>query len=1191
MDKGKIFAILEIPETKDEEQIRAAYRALLSQVNPEDDPEGFKELRRAYEEALAYARSDDSRDGENEGDNISGMFPVPDGVCGEFIQKVAEVYHSISRRTNPAEWKELMKAPVLQSLDEGEPAKWALFSWLSQNFRLPCAIWKYLDEVFSIQDNKSEFAEHMPTGFVHYMLYMIVDEDEKREFPFGKFEGADDADYDGFLQEYMALSNENEEKTKKALLERGRKLKQMERFGIKHPWFSLEKTEYLAKSGKTEEAARDIRVLMEQNKEDEKIQLAGANILLDCGFTEEAAAIFEGYLEQEERTGHGIYLAAFGLACIEASQKNWEEAYTLAADAGRQEYSEELNELLTQIQEELISLYIPNADTLTQEQAVRLLGCFLRLGKNEEGMAFAEAYPKYHQDTAEWHRQIAWLALVSGDAQKALSEVAFWENCIAAGESKEPEKEEAACAHVKGRALNVLYRRKREEQRADAAGEEGQEAEKMQAASGDSCEQILAQALAAHDRAIELCPDDIDYRMLRMLLLRDAEDYRQVVDACEQILELDGQFFWACYYMQEAYEKLRMAQEVVDSFYRAKAIYAGHPDIYLRALKVFMAYGQYQDAMGILEQAEEAGAESHELMVKKIAVLEEFVEDNESCKRADEWAEQVIRRLKKEKASDELLAEAYMQRAYVNDTVDRDYPCIQPEMDRKCAEKALRLVNSARTKYYLARYYVEKEIHYKKAYRYLKECEEDGMDYEWMFFYIAKCHEEFKEWDKAIEYYKKMAEKNPDSRACYWRIAWLYRRKLGRTLQPEYAQEALRYLEIQEEKCGESSMNFRQKALVHRYMREYETALAEVEQGLALRADSWMWQTKGQLLMSLDRYDEAIECFENAITTEDRYGEDDGYSAGQIFQILLKKNDIAACIAYMEKAEEAVLSEEAKQTYQEKLSDAEAIAGHYDRALYWLEKRYGSVDITKRTCDNLEEDADRIEAILYVWLRFMPDSEAFEEAVEKCRLAAATTEQAAEDESASYADRALICHNMGEMYSCLDEHEKAAAFLEQAWKLSRKAKGYTHTENLLLNLMESYYWAGDLKKAKFYGEKYKKELSKKYKECEGLGLTMEELLTRETTESRNTLYSMFCYAYYTGQYDLARTYAKWMSERCMCYWCNTDGCTEMLEVQGILAMHDGRIEEAKACFEQANRACFRGDNTDARMLLRRLLRK
>ena len=55
MDETISFSILEIEKTKDKQVIQDAYRRLLVKVNPEDDPEGFKRLREAYEAANAYA--------------------------------------------------------------------------------------------------------------------------------------------------------------------------------------------------------------------------------------------------------------------------------------------------------------------------------------------------------------------------------------------------------------------------------------------------------------------------------------------------------------------------------------------------------------------------------------------------------------------------------------------------------------------------------------------------------------------------------------------------------------------------------------------------------------------------------------------------------------------------------------------------------------------------------------------------------------------------------------------------------------------------------------------------------------------------------------------------------------------------------------------------------------------------------
>lgn len=62
MDEKQIWLVLGIEATKEEEEIKQAYRSRLVSTNPEEDPEGFKRLRKAYEMALELAAETDSRE-------------------------------------------------------------------------------------------------------------------------------------------------------------------------------------------------------------------------------------------------------------------------------------------------------------------------------------------------------------------------------------------------------------------------------------------------------------------------------------------------------------------------------------------------------------------------------------------------------------------------------------------------------------------------------------------------------------------------------------------------------------------------------------------------------------------------------------------------------------------------------------------------------------------------------------------------------------------------------------------------------------------------------------------------------------------------------------------------------------------------------------------------------------------------
>ena len=94
MEKQLMFHILGIEETKDEQVIRDAYRAVLRTVNPEDDPDGFKRLREAYEGAINLARRSEENE-EKEKTEID-----------LWVDRVDEIYQDIVTRCDEEEWKE-----------------------------------------------------------------------------------------------------------------------------------------------------------------------------------------------------------------------------------------------------------------------------------------------------------------------------------------------------------------------------------------------------------------------------------------------------------------------------------------------------------------------------------------------------------------------------------------------------------------------------------------------------------------------------------------------------------------------------------------------------------------------------------------------------------------------------------------------------------------------------------------------------------------------------------------------------------------------------------------------------------------------------------------------------------------------------------------------------------------------------
>lgn len=1176
MDIQRVFEALGLSVTKDEGQIRNAYRKLLVGVNPEDDPEGFKRLREAYEEAITYAETPDE---EEEG--IQEADWMENGAVGEFLRRLADIYETFPRRLDAEEWKALLNDPILSSLDDGETAKWGLFSYLAENYRLPGRIYKLLDGAFFIEEDQEEFKEHLPENYVDYILYKIH-EDERSDFPYELFWGAPNAEYDRFLSLYSELMNARDHSTREGLQELAGRLDELEATGIRHPWLSQERVLWLYHTGETEEAVSRMRKLLQEYGKDERICLSGAQLLQRAGYAEEARGYFEQYLEREDGTDYGCYRALYGLAELEADAENWEKAREYLTDAGKLQNTDESRELLKEVSGKLAEQYKERILELTTEEAQQFGWMCYEADMDSEGLAFFEEHPEHYEDTESCHKLMTLLYRATENMDGVLKEVKAWRQCLEQEEQFDLEidacrAQYALTFYKEGEALHKLYQRALEGDQADSP----------------QMQELYESILRVLNRAVELAPEDPDYRMERMLLYRTGKDYRKMVDECEEILEKNPRHFWACFYLQEAYEKLRMAQQVVNTFYRAKDIYSGHPVIYVRALEVFEAYDRYEDALDILHQAEEAGVDNyHPLVVGKLRVLYQLARDEESWQEAVRYAEAAKKRLLEEDAWEQLLHDAYMEMAYLYEDGLRYVGKESAEREERlsccydCVQDALKLQDSLRARYFMGKYYLVYRKEARKAYECLKACEERGMDFEWMYFYIARCHESFEEWNEAIEYYKKVVEKNPENKDTYWRIGWLYRRKFNRTEQREYAERALYYINLQDEKFGDRNQGHRWRGYIYMRLKEYDKALEEIEERLKNENDQdcGMWFLKAQILRYTRRYEEAITCYENSLHATDRYGEDDENCWRNIFQCFLRLKQYKECYTYFEKALEEDLDEECRDQCLSVLADVSAQAGWYDKAFYWQAKRYGRTTFASRICDSWKKEADRVEDVLDVWQQFqLPMTE---KVWTRIRQAALLADQAYVDENEPAADRAIMCQNVGERFFYGGDYEKARVYFEKAEKLAEKAGDYNYTRALFGMLMRTCYWLGDMEQAKRYGDKYHKRLEKTYEECSDLQVPMEELMTKDV--SSNALYRKFCWAFFTGRVEQAREYIRMMKEHGMCYWCDEDGCTELWESEGYLKFQEGDLEGAIQTFCTASRLCWLGGNKDSLMMLRRL---
>ena len=222
------FNTLGIEATKEEKEIKKAYRDKLHTVNPEDDPNGFKILREAYEEALKYAR-------QKEDEKEKRLSLVED-----FIFRCEQLYNDFYRRIDEQEWESLFSEDICISLESGEEVRQRFLVFLMEHFRLPAAVWKKIDRTFSITGNRNELLELFPEPYVDFLLQVVR---YNGALNYELFEGEVSQDIDDYIEHYHKLRQYADLGMQKEAWQEYELME--EKYTIYHPYTKLEKARLL----------------------------------------------------------------------------------------------------------------------------------------------------------------------------------------------------------------------------------------------------------------------------------------------------------------------------------------------------------------------------------------------------------------------------------------------------------------------------------------------------------------------------------------------------------------------------------------------------------------------------------------------------------------------------------------------------------------------------------------------------------------------------------------------------------------------------------------------------------------------------------------------------------------------------------------------------------------------------------
>ncbi len=215
------WTILGIKKTKDKDAIKNAYRAKLLSVNPEDDAEGFKELRKAYEDAIAEA--------DRQQDEDKGLYEE-----GSLFGALQDLYKDFSRRRSVDEWQHIFEREEFVSLDKSYDSLCELLRFLMDNSFVPQSVFKLIVDTFSIEDRREELCNEIPAGFIDHMINNAKYSDPVN---YDLFNTSDNLEkVDEFIHLFYRLSNTvNMGETEEA----NRNLEYVCATGIYHPYVEM----------------------------------------------------------------------------------------------------------------------------------------------------------------------------------------------------------------------------------------------------------------------------------------------------------------------------------------------------------------------------------------------------------------------------------------------------------------------------------------------------------------------------------------------------------------------------------------------------------------------------------------------------------------------------------------------------------------------------------------------------------------------------------------------------------------------------------------------------------------------------------------------------------------------------------------------------------------------------------------
>lgn len=824
MEKQLVFHILGIEETKDEQAIKAAYMTKLRKTNPEDDPEGFKRLREAYEEAVAFSRLPEEGE-EKEKTEID-----------LWIDRADEVYRDIGDRCDPEAWEEILSDPLCEDLDTSLEAREAFLAYLMDHVNLPQAIWKLIDGKFQIRADRELLEQKFPRDFMNYIVY-YMENPEFIDYSLFCILDRQNMDADGYIRNYLNVKRQIDSGEYEGCEE---KLAALKAFGLYHPYQDAERLRIFAAEERTGEAEALCEELLSVYDESSYVLLQCGEALWAAGRKEEANGLWEKILS----SAPSHYMALTGRIRYLLYKEEYENAKEIMIELlnanGNDEtilgYMKEANQALIEAYKEKLSS--PCEDEKKRgEDTVELGWCLFQNEREEEAVALLEGFSPDKEQEYSYVNLFGRILYRIEQYDRALPYLKRWLDMILdTPDDGTKENTKRISREFQARyIISGCYHGMKDEE----------------------------QALAWVDTAIQSAKewdDRMSSSQYKAQLLFSAKEYERCIDVCDELISRDDRYFPAYVQRQEAAFELRKGQQVVDDYYNAIGIYAGYYKPYMLAAQVFFFYDQFDDAKGVIDRARENQVEfSPNLKLYDAKILRNLAEGRED-------REKIFPILTG------LLGEAENPDTDIEDLSEIEFEISLLHWDNNEYEQALKHLETAieqnpdRKQYRLICGHIYLDM--KKYNQALGQYHLAAEDYEnspSLHYNRGLCHEAMNEVMLAKKEFERTLECKEGYRDACEKLADYYKKRYTEHFAREDFDKSLEYFNRQLA-VRENCYYLVERGRLYMTDFQFEPAIRDFKKALEYVETDWAsYNNMGCCYKYMAQFDKAIECFEKAV--------------------------------------------------------------------------------------------------------------------------------------------------------------------------------------------------------------------------------------------------------------------------------------------------------------------------------------